>query len=68
MSCVLTSGFALDCKDTVGGVKKIWVIQSSKKGTFTKWLQGKNQVGGQHKVPRLSNERKIIEEILSVIN
>ena len=37
------------------------------KGTFTKWLQNNNRVGGQHKVPRLNNERKIIEEILSLI-
>lgn len=42
-------------------------IKVLSKGTFTKWLQQKNQVGGQHKVPRLSNDRKIIEEILSMI-
>jgi len=35
-------------------------------GTFTKWLQSKKQVGGQHKIPRLSNERKILEEILEI--
>ena len=34
------------------------------KGSFTEWLRSRNQVGGQHKVPRLSNERKIVEEIL----
>jgi hypothetical protein len=37
-------------------------------GTFNQWLQKKNQVGGQHKIPRLSNERKIIEDILSIIS
>jgi hypothetical protein len=42
-------------------------VKAISKGTFTKWLQQKNQVGGQHKVPRLSNDRKIIEEILSLI-
>ena len=26
-------------------------------GTFTKWLRSKGKLGGQHKVPRLSNER-----------
>ena len=35
-------------------------------GHFTKWLHSKNKVGGQHKVPRLSNERVILEEILSI--
>ena len=35
-------------------------------GTFTEWLRTKGKVGGQHKVPRLSNERKIVEEILAI--
>lgn len=34
------------------------------KGTFNKWLKSKGKLGGQHKVPRLSNERNYIEEIL----
>lgn len=37
-------------------------------GVFKKWLQFKNKLGGQHKVPRLSNERKIVEEILGMMN
>jgi hypothetical protein len=41
------------------------VVHVLPKGTFTKWLHSKNKVGGQHKVPRLSNERKILEEILA---
>jgi hypothetical protein len=28
----------------------------------------KGHLGGQHKVPRLSNDRKIVEEILQIIN
>ncbi len=43
-------------------------ILSLPKGTFSRWLQKKEQVGGQHKIPRLSNERKIVEEILTEIN
>ena len=31
--------------------------------TFTNWLSSKGKLGGQHKVPRLSNERDILEEI-----
>jgi GH3 auxin-responsive promoter len=37
-----------------------------KEGTFYNWLKSKDKLGGQHKVPRLSNDRKIIEEILSL--
>lgn len=37
-------------------------------GTFTTWLRSKGKLGGQHKVPRLSNERSMLEEILKLIN
>ena len=36
-------------------------------GHFSKWLKNKNKLGGQHKVPRLSNDRKILEEVLSLL-
>jgi len=32
--------------------------------TFMTWLAQKNKLGGQYKVPRLQNDRKLIEEIL----
>jgi hypothetical protein len=35
--------------------------------TFYKWLKQNNKLGGQHKVPRLNNNRKIIEEITLLI-
>ena len=34
------------------------------KGTFHKWLKSKNKLGGQHKIPRLMNNRSILEQIL----
>ena len=40
-------------------------VHSLPKGSFTSWLRSKNKMGGQHKVPRLSNNRLILEEILS---
>lgn len=43
------------------------VIHSLPKGIFTAWLKTKGKLGGQHKVPRLSNERKYIEEIKLMI-
>jgi hypothetical protein len=42
------------------------IIRVMENGTFYKWLKHKGKLGGQHKVPRLSNERKIVEEILSL--
>ncbi len=34
------------------------------KGTFYNWLSGKGKLGGQNKIPRLSNDRKYLAEIL----
>jgi len=34
-------------------------------GAFQEWLRAKGKLGGQHKVPRLANDRKFIEEILT---
>ena len=42
------------------------IVHSLQKGTFTKWLRSKGKLGGQHKVPRLSNERDVVEEILKM--
>ena len=33
---------------------------------FEKWLKSKNKLGGQHKIPRLNEDRKFIEEILEL--
>jgi hypothetical protein len=44
------------------------IVHSLAKGIFATWLQRKGKVGGQHKVPRLSNERVIIDEILAIKN
>lgn len=35
--------------------------------TFYSWLKSKNKLGGQHKVPKLSNDRKIIEDLLQYV-
>ena len=37
-------------------------------GLFDQWLKSKGKLGGQHKVPRLANDRKIIDEVLAMIN
>ena len=42
------------------------LVKMLPRGSFTAWLKSKGKLGGQHKVPRLSNERKFVEEILAM--
>ncbi|MGG5505390.1 MULTISPECIES: GH3 auxin-responsive promoter family protein [unclassified Myroides] len=42
------------------------VLHQARQGLFYDWLKVSDKLGGQHKVPRLSNERKIIEELLDL--
>ncbi len=44
------------------------LVHVIERGTFRQWLKQKGKLGGQHKVPRLSNERNLIEEILAMAN
>jgi hypothetical protein len=44
------------------------VVRTLNQGTFYRWLESRNKLGGQHKVPRLSNERKYVEEIMGLMN
>jgi len=41
-------------------------IHIAKDGLFYSWLKKKNKLGGQHKVPRLSNQRDFLEELLEL--
>lgn len=41
-------------------------IHQAKSGVFYEWLKQKHKLGGQHKVPRLSNSRDFLEEILEI--
>lgn len=41
------------------------VVHVLPKNTFYGWLQSKGTLGGQHKIPRLSNDRRVVEEVLS---
>ena len=38
-------------------------VQQARQGLFYDWLKQKGKLGGQHKVPRLSNKREFIEEL-----
>ena len=41
-------------------------IIEARKGLFDDWLRRQGKLGGQHKVPRLSNERGIMEQLISI--
>jgi len=40
------------------------VIHVVRRGTFYEWMKDRGKVGGQHKVPRLSNNRDYLDDIL----
>lgn len=40
------------------------IVHIMPKGGFAAWLKEKGKLGGQHKIPRLSNERNFLEEMM----
>lgn len=40
------------------------IVRTVKKGTFYNWSSANNRLGGQYKIPRLSNNRILAEELL----
>lgn len=44
------------------------IVQCLPKGSFNAWMKQKGKLGGQNKVPRLSNDRKYIEEIIEYMH
>jgi hypothetical protein len=43
------------------------VIKMLPPGSFNRWLRSKGKMGGQHKIPRLCNERNFIEEMYQLL-
>ncbi|HSI75842.1 MAG TPA: GH3 auxin-responsive promoter family protein, partial [Lunatimonas sp.] len=43
------------------------IIHFAKEGTFDNWLKSRGKLGGQNKVPRLSNNRDYMDEILKYL-
>jgi hypothetical protein len=43
------------------------VVRVAPPGTFAAWLRAKGKLGGQHKVPRLANDRGLLEELLATV-
>lgn len=46
-----------------GGILRPLVIRSLKKNAFIDYMRSQGKLGGQNKVPRLSNDRKIADEL-----
>lgn len=44
------------------------IVRNLPKGTFDSWLKHLGKLGGQNKVPRLSNNRDYIDKLLAFIN
>lgn len=42
------------------------VVHSVKPGVFHQWFSERGKLGGQNKIPRLSNMRKYVEELLDI--
>ncbi|MGB4654175.1 MAG: GH3 auxin-responsive promoter family protein [Bacteroidales bacterium] len=43
-------------------------VHAVPKGTFYEWMKNRERLGGQNKVPRLSNERNYVDEILQMLD
>ncbi len=41
-------------------------VHPARKGLFYDWLKKQDKLGGQHKIPRLSNKRSYLEELLEM--
>ena len=39
-------------------------VHTARENLFYDWLKANDKLGGQHKIPRLSNKREYIEELL----
>jgi hypothetical protein len=42
-------------------------VHRVKEGTFYNWMKKRGKLGGQNKVPRLSNSREYVEDILTLV-
>ncbi|NNE54851.1 MAG: GH3 auxin-responsive promoter family protein [Flavobacteriales bacterium] len=54
-----------DAKRTGNLTMRAPVVHSVPNGTFYAWLKSRGKIGGQHKVPRLCNDRQYVEGVLN---
>ena len=56
-------------KDLIyGKILKKLKIKKLKRDSFINYMKSINKLGGQNKVPRLSNDRKIVEKLEKYLN
>jgi hypothetical protein len=55
-----------DAKRSYGLALREPLVRAMPPQTFYNWLKSKGKLGGQHKVPRLSNDRTFVEELLAL--
>lgn len=56
-----------EAKRSYGLSLKEPIIHNAPQKTFYNWMKQRKKLGGQNKVPRLSNNRKYIDELLTLI-
>jgi hypothetical protein len=56
------------CDLIKGNILRPLVIQSLKKDTFINFMRSEGKLGGQNKVPRLANDRKIADQLEKYIS
>ena len=47
---------------------KLPKVVSLAPGTFYRWMQKRGKLGGQNKIPRLSNDRKYLDELAGILS
>lgn len=57
-----------DAKRAHNFILKKPLVNIAPKGTFDSWLRSIGKLGGQNKVPRLMNDRTIMEQVLQLID
>lgn len=44
------------------------IVHHVHQGTFYQWMKSRGKLGGQHKVPRLSNSREYVDSLLKMVS
>ena len=51
-----------------GGILRPAVVRALPEGSFTAYMKSVGKLGGQNKIPRLSNDRKIADALTAILN
>ena len=62
--CALNSDYEAKRKGDI--TLRMPIIRVMPRGAFYEWMKRRGKLGGQNKVPRLSNDRKLPDELLSM--